>query len=142
MTRPSPRTLDLWSLLTPPPPGIRPDRRIYLWNGFVASDPAHLYLARAIEQVANNIRNRFTVVDYDGKMCPDPELSLVHAFSTLFTVGPCALGLTVNEVTGRGLQESFVEGDLEVPGGVGAGACVPGRTIILQQNKWVMRDEW
>merc|ERR1712127_266944 len=117
-------------------PGIKPDKRMCLWNGFIASAPAHPYLARVIERVVNNIRNRFTVVDYDRMMCPDPEFSVVHAFSTLFTAGPCVLGLTVNEITGRGLQQTFVEGDLEMAEDVKV--RVPGRTIILQQNKWDM----
>mmetsp|Transcript_27614 Transcript_27614/g.55730 ORF Transcript_27614/g.55730 Transcript_27614/m.55730 type:complete len:120 (-) Transcript_27614:351-710(-) len=38
---------------------------------------------------------------------------------------------------GRDVQTSFVEGDLEMPGG-GRPEGVPGRTIILQQNKWDM----
>ena len=120
-------------------PGIKPDKRMCLWNGFIAAAPAHPYLSRAIEHVVNNIRNRFTVVDYDRMMCPNVEMSVVHAFSTLFTAGPCILGLTVNEVMGRDLQQTFVEGDLE---GSGEGVVVPGRTIILQQNKWDMGGEF
>lgn len=154
-------------------PGTKPDHRMCLWNGFIASAPAHPYLSRVIEHVVNNIRNRFTVgvltlfscmndvpllidthsttsdllhyhgqvVDYDRMMCPDPELSVVHAFSTLFTAGPCILGLTVNEVMGREPQQTFVEGDLENPSG-GLVEGVPGRTIILQQNKWDMGGEY
>lgn len=122
-------------------PGIKSDNRMCLWNGFIASAPAHPYLARAIERVVNNIRNRFTVVDYDATMCPEPELSVVHAWSTLFTAGPCVLGQTVNEVAGRGLQQTFVEGDLELPQGVEDEVAIPGRTIILQQNKWDMGGE-
>ena len=118
-------------------PGIKPDKRMCLWNGFIASAPGHPYLSRVIERVTNNIRNRFTVVDYDRMMCPAPELSVVHAFSTLFTAGPCILGLTINEVMGRELQQTFVEGDLETPDGSRVEG-VPGRTIILQQNKWDM----
>ncbi|KAL7532601.1 hypothetical protein ACHAXR_008521 [Thalassiosira sp. AJA248-18] len=118
-------------------PGSKPDHRMCLWNGFIASAPAHPYLSRVIEHVVNNIRNRFTVVDYDHMMCPDPELSVVHAFSTLFTAGPCILGLTVNEVMGRELQQTFVEGDLDKPSGINV-ENFPGRTIILQQNKWDM----
>jgi len=118
-------------------PGSKPDHRMCLWNGFIAAAPAHPFLARAIEVVVNNIRNRFTVVDYDRMMCPNPELSVPHAFSTLFTAGPCILGYTLNEVMGREVQTSFVEGDLEMPGG-GRPEGVPGRTIILQQNKWDM----
>lgn len=119
-------------------PGTRPDRRMCLWNGFIASAPAHPYLSRAIQHVVNNIRNRFTVVDYDHMMCPTPELSVVHAFSTLFTAGPCILGLTVNEVMGRDLQQTFAEGDLDGADSVNG---VPGRTVILQQNKWDMGGE-
>jgi hypothetical protein len=119
-------------------PGTRPDRRMCLWNGFIASAPAHPFLSRAIEHVVNNIRNRYTVVDYDHMMCPNPELSVVHAFSTLFTAGPCILGLAVNEVMGRDLQQTFADGDLE---GAGSANGVPGRTIILNQNKWDMGGE-
>ena len=72
-------------------------------------------------------------------MCPDPELSVVHAFSTLFTAGPCILGLSVNEVLGRELQQTFVEGDLDPSGS--EGVTIPGRTIILKQNKWDMGGE-
>ena len=122
-------------------PGTRPDKRMCLWNGFIASAPAHPFLVRVIEHVVNNIRNRFTVVDYDRMMCPMPETSVVHAFSTLFTAGPCILGLTVNEVMGRGLQQTFVEGDLVGPEEGGSGMVVPGRTIILKQNKWDMGGE-
>lgn len=42
-------------------PGTKPDHRMCLWNGFIASAPAHPYLSRVIEHVVNNIRNRFTV---------------------------------------------------------------------------------
>jgi len=118
-------------------PGSKPDHRMCLWNGFIASAPAHPFLARAIQHVVNNIRNRFTVVDYDKLLCPNPELSVPHAFSTLFTAGPCILGWTLNEIMGRELQKTFVEGDLEVPEG-SVPDNVPGRTIILRQNKWDM----
>ena len=118
-------------------PGSKPDHRMCLWNGFIASAPAHPFLARAIQHVVNNIRNRFTVVDYDKLLCPNPELSVPHAFSTLFTAGPCILGWVLNEMMGRETQQTFVEGDLEVPEGSTA-ADVPGRTIILRQNKWDM----
>ena len=80
---------------------------------------------------------RYTVVDHDHMMCPDPEMSVMHAFSTLFVAGPCILGLTVNEVMGRELQQTFVAGDLERPSG-GKPANVPGRTVILNQDKWDM----
>jgi hypothetical protein len=46
----------------------------------------------------------------------------------------------VNEVIGRGLQQTFVEGDLETQEN-GMKMVVPGRTIILKQNKWDMGGE-
>jgi hypothetical protein len=42
---------------------------------------------------------------------------------------------------GRGLQQTFVEGDLMEPEEGGSGMGVPGRTIILKQNKWDMGGE-
>lgn len=38
---------------------------------------------------------------------------------------------------GREPQQSFIEGDLEKPSGSKA-IDIPGRAIILQQNKWDM----
>eukprot|EP00985_Skeletonema_marinoi_P028047 scaffold23853_cov154-Skeletonema_marinoi.AAC.1 len=65
-------------------------------------------------------------------MCSNPELSLSHAYSTLFTGGPCILGMTLYEVMGRPLQQTFEHGDLITD------VEVPGRTVILNQNKWDM----
>eukprot|EP00984_Skeletonema_dohrnii_P006678 scaffold2378_cov137-Skeletonema_dohrnii-CCMP3373.AAC.1 len=65
-------------------------------------------------------------------MCDNPELAVSHAYSTLFTGGPCILGMTLNEVMGRPLQQTFVHGDLRTD------VEVPGRTVILNQNKWDM----
>lgn len=113
-------------------PGSKPGHRMCLWNGMMAAAPAHPYLARVIDRVVHNIRNRFTVVDYDQIMCNQPELSVPHAYSTLFTAGPCILGMTLNEVMGRPLQQTFEYGDLVTD------VEVPGRTVILKQNKWDM----
>eukprot|EP00984_Skeletonema_dohrnii_P003947 scaffold1354_cov152-Skeletonema_dohrnii-CCMP3373.AAC.1 len=110
-------------------PGQTPDHRMCLWNGMMAAAPAHPYLARVIDRVVHNIRNRFTVVDYDQIMCNDPELSILHSHSDLFPGGPCILGMTVNEVMGRPLQQTFEHGDLITD------VEVPGRTVILNQNK-------
>ena len=65
-------------------PGTPVDRRMCLWNGFIAAAPGHPFLARVIETVVNNVRNRFTSVDVDNLFCPDPELSILHAFDTFF----------------------------------------------------------
>jgi hypothetical protein len=127
-----------------------------LWNGFIAAAPGHPVLAKAIETVVNQVRNRFTSVDVDATFCPDPELSVLHAYDTLFTAGPCLLGATLNRVLGRHGQTSFTPGELNpwddfsqrqlaIQGTsfvVGADRYpslrIPGRIVILKQNKWDM----
>jgi hypothetical protein len=107
-----------------------------LWNGFIAAAPGHPFLAKVVEIVVNNVRNRFTSVDYDNLFCPNPELSVLHAFDTLFTAGPCILGSTVNQILGRPGQTQFEAGELSP---LNANVKLPGRTIILHQNKWDVR---
>jgi len=142
-------------------PGSPVNTRMCLWNGLIAAAPAHPYMARAIETVVNNVRNRFTSVDVDNLLCPDPELSVSHAFDTLFTAGPCILGASVNDVLKRHKQTQFVPGDIdpwasdsggskaETPSDDDLRWSIPGKTIILKQNKadmgahrftWVKRN--
>jgi hypothetical protein len=131
----------------------------------LASAPGHPFLARTIENVVNNIRNRFTSVDYDDMLCPNPVLSVSHTVDTLFTCGPCILGASINDVLGRHRQTGFDFGEIDlyavqsgnrendqdvqssgtINGVNGNGNAdvesddprllVPGRTILLQQNK-------
>jgi hypothetical protein len=103
-----------------------------LWNGLIAAAPGHPFLALAIQTVVNQVRNRFTSVDVDATFCPNPELSVLHAFDTLFTAGPCLLGASLNRVLGRHGQTQFEAGEIQTS------VAVPGRTIILHQNKWDM----
>jgi Glycosyltransferase sugar-binding region containing DXD motif len=136
-------------------PGTPIGKRMCLWNGMIAAAPGHPFLAKVIETVVNNVRNRFTSVDNDAMFCPDPELSILHAFDTLFTAGPCILGAMVNKVLGRHGQTPFKAGEIdlweaskeaalekgtEFVIGVGdkRSKKLPGRTIILHQNKWDM----
>jgi hypothetical protein len=141
-----------------------------LWNGLIAAAPGHPFLAKAIETIVNQVRNRFTCVDMDETFCEyhedrskikQPELSVLHAYDTLFTAGPCLLGSSINRVLGRPGQTSFHPGEIKdswdsnyhnkikegtsfVIGLAGDDADyniearVPGRTIILHQNKWDM----
>lgn len=142
-----------------------------LWNGFIAAAPGHAFLAKAIETIVNQVRNRFTSVDVDETFCEyhddrekikSPELSVLHAYDTLFTAGPCLLGSSINRVLGRPGQTSFHPGELKgiwdekhrsktrqgtsfvigIPSDVHNDhfnqARVPGRTVILHQNKWDM----
>ena len=94
-------------------PGSEVGRRSCLWNGLIASAPGHPYLARTIQIVVNNIRNRYTSVDYDDMLCPDPVLSVSHTVDTLFTCGPCILGAGINDLLGRHMQTQFETGDVE-----------------------------
>lgn len=71
-------------------PGIHVGHRSCLWNGLLAVAPGHPFLAKTIEIVVNNIRNRFTSVDYANMLCPNPVLSVLHSVDTLFTCGPCS----------------------------------------------------
>jgi len=169
-------------------PGKAVGHRMCLWNGLIASAPGHPFLAKTIETVVNNIRNRFTSVDVDNMLCPNPELSIAHSFDILFTAGPCMLGMSINTLLGRHPQTSFEAGDVDPwaadrqeeddedtnsmiapPGDNDADADageespppkqqhqhhhhstpvsvhpsdarlrIPGRTVILSQNKWDM----
>ena len=133
-------------------PGTPVNRRMCLWNGFIAAAPGHPFLAKTIETVVNNIRNRFTSVDTDNMFCPHPELSILHAFDTLFTAGPCMLGAMVNKVLGRHGQTTFEAGEIDLWERSKQSALekgtefiidvddkpskkIPGRVVILHQNK-------
>lgn len=126
-----------------------------LWNGFIASAPGHPILAKAIETVTNQVRNRMTSVDMDATFCDAPELSMSHAYDTLFTAGPCLLGASLNRVLGRHPQAPHVAGEFDPwtpeqkPRTLEGTKFVfgaedepdqrlPGRTIVLSQNKWDM----
>ena len=136
-------------------PGSPVNRRMCLWNGLIASAPGHPFLAKTIETVVNNVRNRFTSVDTDNMFCPNPELSVLHAFDTLFTAGPCILGAMVNKVLGRHGQTTFEAGEIDLWERSKQSALekgtefiigvddkpnkkIPGRAIILSQNKFDM----
>ena len=129
-----------------------------MWNGLIASAPGHPFLARTIEIVVNNIRNRFTAVDYDDMLCPNPILSVSHTVDTLFTCGPCILGAGINNILGRHMQHEFDIGDVDIwqvereelkkkNPSIGSNdysvavqpddprLLIPGRSVILEQNK-------
>ena len=132
-------------------PGVSVGHRMCLWNGLLAVAPGHPILAKAIELVVNNIRNRFTGVDYDDMLCPNPVLSLSHVVDMLFTAGPCILGAAFNNVLGKHMQDEIQVGetfiwdvelskppppeDDEKTHFHDPRLFFPGRTIILQQEK-------
>jgi hypothetical protein len=100
-----------------------------LWNGFIAAAPGHPFLARALEILINQVRNRFTTIDISATYCPTPELSVVYRYDTLFATGPCMLGSAVNSALGRPLQTAFTAGHLIT------NTTTPGRVIFLHQDK-------
>jgi Glycosyltransferase sugar-binding region containing DXD motif len=138
-------------------PGEPIGHRSCLWNGFMASAPGHVFLAQTIQNVVNNVRNRFTSVDYDDMLCPNPVLSLSHTVDTLYTCGPCILGASLNDVLQRHRQTGFDFGDIdifeternkyiEIHGNTTESIratitpsdprlLIQGRSVILRQNK-------
>lgn len=148
---------DIGFLTAQDEPGEDIGHRSCLWNGLMASAPGHPFLMRTIEYVVNNIRNRFTSVDYDDMLCPDPVLSVSHTSDMLYTCGPCILGASINDVLKRHMQTSFEYGEIDLfetekrqqleSGGGGVGIIsglidpddprllIPGRSILLRQNK-------
>ena len=128
-------------------PGKDVEKRMCLWNGLIASAPGHPFLARVLELIVNNIRNRFTRVDIVNLYCPSPELYIPHKWDLLFTTGPCILGTAINHVLRRHLQTGFIPGDLDIheEGRNTQGpqwvlnsddmrSSIPGRTVILKKS--------
>jgi hypothetical protein len=78
-------------------------------------------------------------------LCPNPQLSVSHSVDTLFVCGPCILGAGMNMVLGRHMQTEWKIGDVDIwstEDGVEIPVPpddprlqIPGRTIILNQNK-------
>jgi hypothetical protein len=128
-------------------PGMTVGHRHCLWNGLMAAAPGHPFLAKTIENVVNNVRNRFTSVDYDDMLCPNPVLAVTHTVDTLFTAGPCILGASVNDVMNLHRQHGFEPGDMDIFQSEHEQGkfvvdptddprfLIPGRSIILKQIK-------
>ncbi|GAX23826.1 hypothetical protein FisN_20Hu028 [Fistulifera solaris] len=95
-------------------PGMTVGHAHCLWNGFLAAAPGHPFLAQTIQNVVNHIRNRYTSIDYDDMLCPNPVLTVSHLKDVLFTAGPCILGASVNDVLQLHRQTTFVPGDIEI----------------------------
>jgi len=116
-----------------------------LWNGFMAASPGHPFIAKALEMVVNNIRNRFTAVDLDDMLCPNVSLDHSHSWDLLFVTGPCIIGAAINSVLGRHFQSDIIPGELDVgnaefnnvksDSSLDRSVVTHGRTIILSQNK-------
>jgi len=131
-------------------PGIEFGHRYCLWNGFIAAAPGHPIIAKTIEMVVNNIRNRFTSADIDDMLCPNPVLSVAHAFDLLHVSGPCIFGAAFNSVLGKHMQSNIPVGEIDIweqekNSKINATRVtispddqrflISGRTIVLSQNK-------
>lgn len=118
-------------------PGRNSNHTMCLWNGLLISQPGHPILAKVIETVVNNIRNRFTSLDVANTLCPNVDLTVAQKWSVLFTSGPCILGATVNKMLNRHPQTSFKSGDLNLMSKyvVSSSNSTIGRAIIIQGNK-------
>jgi hypothetical protein len=103
-----------------------------MWNGMIAAAPGHPFIAKALEMIVNQIRNRFTGVDIDNMLCPNVALDHSHSWDLLFLTGPCVIGAAMNVVLGRHMQSEIIPGDLDTET---LGGDIPGRSIILSQNK-------
>jgi hypothetical protein len=72
------------------------------------------------------------------------ETAVMQGNDLLFVAGPCLLGASINQVLRRNLQTQFEPGDVQMPfSGVEGinetSVNVPGRTVILHQDKNDMR---
>lgn len=104
-----------------------------LWSGFFASAPGHPFLAKLIEMIVNNIRNRFTSIDYDAMFCPfPPAFELSWTYPNHLTTGSCIFGAAVNSVLGRSLSSPFEAGDLQCYNLNNCSSIIPGRSVIFQ----------
>jgi Glycosyltransferase sugar-binding region containing DXD motif len=73
-------------------PGTLLNKQMCVANGIIAAAPGHRFLAKALETVVNQVRNRFTIVDIDATFCPNPELSVcIHGLLCLWDRASLAL---------------------------------------------------
>ena len=111
----------------------------------LAAAPGHPFIAKTIEMTINIIRNRYTSVDIDNMLCPVkghhrmPDLELSHSYDLLYLTGPCTLGGAVNTVLGAHIQTQIEPGEMNTRNSIVSSDdvrhLIPGRTIILNQNK-------
>jgi len=115
----------------------------------LATAPGHPFIAKTIEMVVNSIRNRYTAIDIDNMLCPHqshhplPDLGHSHSWDLLFVTGPCILGGALNIILGKHIQSHIEAGEMNNWNGTDPTDTspqdlrhsIPGRTIILGQNK-------
>ena len=73
-----------------------------LWDGFMASVPAHPIVVQAAQDLLNHIQNRWDYYDVENTLCRetlDCEIWKLRSIPVLLLTGPCALGISVNWVT-------------------------------------------
>lgn len=82
------------------------DEPFCLWNGVIGSAPGHPFMIRAVERLINLILQRADLYDMERDVCRrvgrTMETWKVRSEPLLLASGPCALGVAVNDVIGRG----------------------------------------
>ena len=77
-----------------------PNSNYCLWNGFMGSVPGHPILVQAVEDLMNNVLNRFDYYDVEGSLVRrdmSTEIWKLRSIPILLLTGPCALGISVNK---------------------------------------------
>ena len=81
-----------------------PHSNFCLWNGLMASAPAHPIVVQAAQDLLNHIQNRWDYYDVENALCSetlDCEIWKLRSIPVLLLTGPCALGISVNTALGH-----------------------------------------
>jgi len=94
--------------------GAFADASYCLWNGVMGAAPGHPFLIRAVERTLGLIRKKADLLDMEREVClrngRDTELWKMRLEPLLLLSGPCALGISINEVLGINSLTPFEPG--------------------------------
>jgi len=113
-----------------------------LWTGFIGTTPGHSFIAKAIETLVNQVQNRYSLVDIDYSMCPEPDLYSTR-LDKVIAFSSCLLAKSVNSVMGEDQGTAFEHGDLPMSRESSAYgkthrqamSLFPGRVVVLDGNR-------
>ena len=109
-----------------------------LWNGFIGAAPGHPFMIKTVERMMNLVLNRADLYDMEQHICRNER----HQGQTwksriepnLLLTGPCALGVSVNEVMSKDPVANFGVGWVQKDAGT-AGGKIPGEVMVLALDK-------